>query len=151
MGIKRAVIDANVLLALIDEKDKWHSKASLIAKALKRNNWNVVYLDCVLNEVVSVLGRRLEERKDSHTFLKIVNRFEELVPEAEIEWIYPNVPEIYRDIIKLIKEKNGKLNFHDALISLFMKDQDLEFITSFDMDFDDIEGIVRLSDAEEIR
>ena len=151
MGIKKAVIDANVLLALIDDKDKWHPKASLIAEALKRNNWDVVYLDCVLNEVVSVLGRRLEERQDSHIFLNILNRLEGLVSEEEIEWVYPNVPEIYSDIMKLIKEKKGKLNFHDSLISLFMAEQRLSYIASFDTDFDEIDGIMRLSDEDQIK
>ena len=33
--MKKAVIDSNVLLALIDKKDKWHSKASGVAEALR--------------------------------------------------------------------------------------------------------------------
>ncbi|MDI6793131.1 MAG: hypothetical protein QME81_09730 [bacterium] len=37
----KAIIDANVLLALIDEKDKWHSKAKAIIRTLKDKEWNI--------------------------------------------------------------------------------------------------------------
>lgn len=150
MGIRTSVIDANVLLALIDEKDKWHSKAALLAEGLNRKNWDVVYLDCVLNEVVSVLGRRLEERQESQSFLSTLSKLEELVLTEEIDWAYPTVPETYADILELVKETEGKLNFHDALIVLFMKDHALKDIASFDADFDQISGIVRLSDEREL-
>jgi len=48
MGIKTIVIYSNVLLALIDKKDKWHPSANALAMALRKNNCQVVYLDCVL-------------------------------------------------------------------------------------------------------
>ena len=150
MGIKKAVIDANVLLALIDEKDKWHYKASALVRVLKRGKWEVIYLDCVLNEVVSVLCRRLEERGESQSLLSLLERLEELVPEEQIEWLYPDVPELYGDIMKLIKEKEGNLNFHDALIVLFMKNQGLNNILSFDTDFDEVNGINRIKHNGEI-
>ena len=53
--MKKTVIDANILIALIDEKDKWHSKATAIAKVLEERKWEIIYLDCVMNEVISVL------------------------------------------------------------------------------------------------
>ncbi|MEW6679809.1 MAG: hypothetical protein AB1297_02150 [bacterium] len=58
----KAIIDANVLLALIDEKDKWHPEAKAIVQALKDKKMEIIYLDCVINEVISALGRRLRER-----------------------------------------------------------------------------------------
>jgi len=48
MGIKTILIDANVLLALIDRKDKCYSRASALAMGLRKSNCQVVYLDCVL-------------------------------------------------------------------------------------------------------
>lgn len=151
MGIKTAVIDANVLLALIDEKDKWHPRASVLARALRENNWKIIYLDCVLNEVVSVLGRRLEERKEPKSFRNFLEILEDLVPESQIEWVYPDVPALYSNIMKMIKENEGRLNFHDALISLFMKEQGLEHIVSFDTDFDEVKKVNRIDNEKEIK
>jgi len=84
MGIKTVVIDANVLLALIDKKDKWHPRASKLAMVLKKNNCQVIYLDCVLNEVISVLGRRLEERQESQSFRTLLEKLEDLVLESQM-------------------------------------------------------------------
>jgi predicted nucleic acid-binding protein len=148
--MNKAIIDANVLLALIDKKDKWHYLAKAIVQLLKNKKWNVVYLDCVINEVVSVLSRRLEERKTPQDFAKVIEKLENLVPEEEIEWLYPDVPDIYGDVMKLVKERQGKLNFHDALIALFAKEYKLDYFVSFDEDFDEIEWITRIKSETEI-
>jgi len=70
--VKKATIDANFLLALIDKKDKWHPKAKILAKTLRKKKWEVIYLDCVLNEVISVLAKRLEERKESQDLVSLL-------------------------------------------------------------------------------
>ena len=41
-------------------------------------------------------------------------------------------------------EHKGKLNFHDALIALVSKEMDIEYIVSFDKDFDEIEWLKRV-------
>ena len=41
MAMNKAIMDANVLLALIDKKDKWHHDAKTIARALKEKDWEV--------------------------------------------------------------------------------------------------------------
>lgn len=58
-----AVIDANVLVGLLDERDKWHGAAVSIRDALHQANIKLVYFDCVLNEVISVLTRRIYEQR----------------------------------------------------------------------------------------
>ena len=150
MGVNKAVIDANVLLALVDKKDKWHYKSKEIAKALEEKDWEIVFLDCIMNEVISVLGKRLVERKEADKFEGIVQNLEKFVPENKIEWLYPEIPDFYSDIINLTKEKRGRLNFHDALIALFIRSSGLKYIVSFDTDFDDIDWCVRLKDEKDI-
>lgn len=147
--MNKAIIDANVLLALIDERDKWHSKAKAIIQILEDRGLEIIYLDCVINEVISVLGRRLEERNRLQDFVEIAEKIEDLIPKKEIVWIYPEVPHLYIEIMKLVKEKQGKLNFHDVLILLFSKKHKLGYLVSFDVDFDGIEWIRRISDKTE--
>lgn len=50
MKNKHAAIDSNVLVALVDDKDKWHAQAQALLGALKEKAINVIYFDCVLNE-----------------------------------------------------------------------------------------------------
>ena len=52
---KQAAIDSNVLVALVDVRDKWHGQAKALLDALKEGAVNVIYFDCVLNETISVL------------------------------------------------------------------------------------------------
>lgn len=61
-----------------------------------------------------------------------------------ITWVYPRVPELYKAILNLVGEHKGKLNFHDALIALVSKEMDIEYIVSFDKDFDEIEWLKRV-------
>ena len=44
------------------------------------------------------------------------------------KWLYPDVPELFGDIMRLMKDKEGKLSFYDALMSLFVKDQGLAIL-----------------------
>lgn len=65
-----AVVDTNVLVAMVDGRDNWHIRTENFIEQLEREqNMQLVYFDCVLNETLSVLGRRLEEQKRSHEFM----------------------------------------------------------------------------------
>ena len=60
----KIVLDANVLVALVDIKDKWHHQAFELRDALvSANEAKLIYFDCVVNETVSALGRRAEEQR----------------------------------------------------------------------------------------
>ncbi len=142
--MNEVIIDANFLVALMDERDVWHQKAVTIVNALRTEEAKAVYLDCVLNEVISVLGRRFEERGRTNEFSEVLKKLKILVPERLITWVYPRVPELYNEILNLIDEHNGKLNFHDALIALTSKEMVIEDILSFDGDFDEIAWLKRI-------
>lgn len=73
------------------------------------------------------------------------------MPKEKVEWLYPNVPDIYSNIVKLIKEKEGRLNFHDALITLFIKENNSKYLVSFDQDFDEVDWIVRIDHEGQIK
>jgi predicted nucleic acid-binding protein len=91
VAVKKAIVDANVLLALIDKKDKWHPEAKILAETLKKRKWEVIYLDCVLNEVISVLVKRLEDRKESQSLVSLLESLENLVSFDtdfdEVDWV----------------------------------------------------------------
>ena len=63
---KRPVImDSNILIAIIDDRDTWHLKAQELLNALEQHQVDIVYMDCVMDEAISVLGRRSEEQNRS--------------------------------------------------------------------------------------
>lgn len=140
----KAILDSSFLVALIDEKDKWRNTAVLIQKALKKKKARLVYLDCAVNEMISVIARRLEEKGRSQEFTLALQKMEQAIPAKRITWMYPEVRRLYPEILIVIKEHEGKLNFHDALIVLAAREMDIPHIVSFDQDFDEVEGIERI-------
>lgn len=91
------------------------------------------------------MGRRFEERGRTNEFGEVLRKLKKLVPGRLITWVYPRVPELYRAILNLVEEHKGKLNFHDALIALVSKEMEIEYIVSFDRDFDEIEWLRRIA------
>jgi len=146
-----AIADSNFIIALVDKRDKWRQQALTLQNALKEENAELVYLDCVINETISVLGRRLEEKGRSSEFETVLEKIAEIVPPEDITWIYPEVRTLYREILSLVKAYNGSLNFHDALIIVAAKQMKTFLIISFDKDFDQVEGITRIKHPSDLK
>jgi predicted nucleic acid-binding protein len=140
----RAILDSNFLVALIDEKDKWRKSAISIQTALNKKKARLVYLDCAVNETISVIARRLEEKGRSKEFTLALQKIEQAIPAENISWMYPEVRRLYPDILAVIKEHEGKLKFHDALMVLAAREMGISQFVSFDQDFDEVEGIERI-------
>ena len=54
------------------------------------------------------------------------------------------------DILDLIGQHRGRLNFHDALLALEARELGIPYIASFDSDFDAIPWLTRISSPEEL-
>lgn len=141
---RSAVLDANFLVAYFDRKDAWHTQAVKFKNRLEKEKIEGVFLDCVINEVTSVLGRRFEEKGEAEKFNHALNSLTELIPLEIITWTYPHVPRLYSQILSLIKRYQGRFNFHDALITLMAKERGIKLIVSFDKDFDNIGWLTRI-------
>lgn len=140
---RQAAIDSNVLVALVDEHDKWHAQAKELLDTIGEKDIDVIYFDCVLNETVSVMARRSEEQKRSTQFSALLDELRQRVPEELITWISGETKRWYGRIIELVQQTEGRINFHDALIALACKELDIGVIISFDNDFDEISWLER--------
>jgi len=81
-SLSRVAIDTNVLVALVDRHDNWHSRALKLREALKVEAVPLVYFDLVLNETISVLARRGHEQRRADQFPALLNVLEAQVPES---------------------------------------------------------------------
>ena len=120
--MNEAILDTNYIIALIDDKDKRAVLAEQLSIELKVRRVKAVYLDCVLNEVISVLGKRFEERKRTTEFKSTLKRLMDLVPRTKITWLYPEVPRLYEKVLRIVEKYEGRLNFHDGLIVVVAKE-----------------------------
>lgn len=137
-------IDSNVLVALVDRRDKWHRQALALVSALKAEDAALVYFDCVLNEAISVMARRAQEQKRSAEFPVLLDELLRQVPENVVTWVTMDTRRLFRQIVDLVSRTGGLLNFHDSLIVLSCRELGIEAIASFDEDFDQVEDLVRI-------
>lgn len=54
----KIALDTALLVALVDSKDKWHPQAMAIKEALQAADAELIFLDPVVGEVITGLGRR---------------------------------------------------------------------------------------------
>jgi len=117
-GSKRVVVDTNALVAIYDSRDKWHQKAVEIFSELESGDFTSVYFDCVMNESISVLARRTEEQGRPDDFQDALEDLLKQIPEDIIEWVSKETQRLYQEVVNLVRNTGGDLNFHDALIAI---------------------------------
>lgn len=149
--IETVIYDTNFILALIDESDKWHNKATSVQNLIRKDNVKKVYFDCVINEVLSVIGKRLEEKRKSREFKRLLQKVSSYFSKTEISWIYIKTKEWFDEITALMLKHEGRINFHDAMISLAAREFRIDHIVSFDRDFDEIGWLKRIKDLSDLR
>lgn len=142
-----AIIDTNVLVALIDDEDKWHATALSIRDALQVSAIRVVFMDCVINETISVIARRAEERKKTERFAPLLDRLLLAVPLDSVCWVGAEARRLFIEIVGLCRDTRGALNFHDALLAISAHELGIDYLVSFDRDFDALPWLTRVDTA----
>jgi predicted nucleic acid-binding protein len=143
-------LDTNVIVALVDDRDIWHTTAVAIRDALIAAQTQFVYFDCVFNETLGVIGRRTAEQKRPEQFDRLLDGLTAIMPSAHITWIGGFAQQWLHEIIHLCRANHGALNFHDALIAWACQELGIRFLASFDADFDNISWLTRLHEAAQI-
>lgn len=146
---KQVAIDSNVLVAILDDRDTDHAIAVALLNALEDHAVTIIYFDCVMNETISVLARRMEQQQRSYEIPHLLNRLKLHVPADAITWIACHTERLYNDIIALVHQTLGALNVHDALIALACRELDIPFLVSLDRDFDRINWLTRIIDPND--
>ena len=147
---KQVVLDTSILVSLVDSRDIWHSAAVTLREALEVDQAHMVYFDCVVSEAINVLARRAKERKRSSEFTELLTQIVSQVPEDSIIWISTETKRFYREIIGLVRDSVGVLNFNDTLVALGCRELGIESIATFDSDFDSVAWLKRLSSPKDI-
>jgi len=145
-----AVIDANVLVGLLDDHDKWHDVAVDLRDELNEAEVELVYFDCVINETIGVLARRIREQGRPEQLDALLDQLTRLIPVSDITWASGEIKRLYTEILGLVRTSYGKLNFHDALIALICREQGVSALISFDRDFDELDWLTRVKRASQV-
>lgn len=135
---------------MLDEKDLWHTQTLSLQTALETREFKPVVFDCVLAEAISTLSRRIHEKRRTADLSMLISRFKTQFPKNSILWLYPDLPDLYDEIIAVIEESSGALNFNDALIALSCRNRKISLLASFDSDFDAVDWLKRIADPDNL-
>lgn len=138
-------LDTNFVVSLLDERDSNHSMAKELFQKYSMVDKEVFLSDAVVNESMTVLARRSENKKLAVSYKQLEERFRSTLENKAVLCLYEILyGENFGRIRKLMLGSNGHLNFHDCLIAIFLKEVPKVKLVSFDLDFDHVPWITRI-------
>lgn len=143
-------LDTSFVIGLLDERDIWHVPASQVYAEILARSAQIMVFDCVLAESVSTSARRVHEKRCTVDWKSLFERVRVKFPTKSISWLYPEVPAVYDQVVMLVEQTAGELNFNDALIALACQQRGIKFLVSFDADFDRIEWLKRIAQPADL-
>jgi predicted nucleic acid-binding protein len=136
------LVDTSFLVAYLDGRDAHHHTAEALHELFRNRDVTYIYLDCVVNEAVTVLARRALERKVEPA--PIIQQLRREVPPQMLSWTGPELPRLWERTLDMLEQYKGVLSFHDCLIALVAQEGSIQWIASFDQRFDQVSGIKRV-------
>ena len=118
------VIDTNIVVALLDNKDTHYKNAVRILEELGEER--VYILNVNLAEVYSVIARRCRERR--YNCKDALGKLRELEANINVIWI-EDLREIHEEIVDKVIESEGKINYNDAVLLRYVRDKGVKLIT----------------------
>lgn len=129
------IIDSSFLVAEIDSSDFFHEKACAMSKRLQQASLRPILLDIVVNETLTVLGKRFERKQKMSEFDLLFSAISPLFSKEKILFTGSLIQRSWVDILKIIQSSSGRLSFHDSLIAIVMQEYAIRKIATFDQDF----------------
>ena len=106
------VLDANVLVGLLDQHDALHERAVTLLESLQQEENRPIMLDIMLTEMISALCRRGAQRKTRPPDLEHVRvRIHAWIDAGLVTYVHGVVAERFERIIDLAVTPRGILNF----------------------------------------
>jgi predicted nucleic acid-binding protein len=137
--MRLCVIDSNVLIAYALSRDQNHDRGSEIVRGVDGRKLP----DCVLtNYVLGEVLNYIHNRAGQDTALDTLERVDRS-PGFSIDHC------ARRDFIegKKLFRKYDRLTFIDSITAAYMQREGINYLYSFDDDFDGVDGVTRLEEA----
>lgn len=127
------VLDANVLVGLLDRSDSLHQRAADLLGRIQRDGGRPVMLDIMIAEMVSALCRRATQRKANPPDLAHVrDQVHGWLDAGVVTFVHDAVAEMFEEIVDAAEESGGILNFNDAALVLLQREGTIDDVATFD-------------------
>jgi predicted nucleic acid-binding protein len=111
---------------------------------LEQDEHQVVLLDILLSEAISVLCRRARERREPPDLTVILEVARRWVREDAVRWVAAEAEVLFEDVLGVVEEAAGRLNFNDALLVVLQRLALIDDVASLDNGFDVVEDFRRI-------
>jgi predicted nucleic acid-binding protein len=143
---REIVFDANVIVGQLDSADNLASRSHDLGSRLRAEGAEIVLLDVLVAEAISVLCRRARERKgsplDLAAILATARRWGE---QGAIRWVGGEAERCYGEVVGAIETTGGRLSFIDALLVVLQREGTIGEVASFDAGLDVVPGFQRIT------
>jgi len=134
-----AVVDTNVLVARVSARDANHDAACAIVDAADHGELPTMRVtNYVLTETLNYIHERQQHR--------VAVEFHERLTEAAGFELVHSPKADFSQAVELFEQYDG-LSFGDGTIAAYLEREEIEYLYSFDTDFEAIDGITRLDTA----
>jgi predicted nucleic acid-binding protein len=141
---REVVLDANVIVAWLDEADVLAARARELMQRLRNEGAELVLVDVTVTEALSVLCRRAAQRRTSPPDLaRAVATVRNWSERGIIRWVAHEHERLFAKVLALVESTTGRLNFNDALLVILQDEEILGAVASFDAGFDMVERFAR--------
>ena len=131
-----ALVDSSVLIAATSARDYYHDEAAAIVHAIDGGDLPTGH---VTNDALTETLNFVHERMGHDVAIELLDR---LVESAGFELVH--TPQDDFDAGRTHFRRYGGLAFGDATMVAYMDRVGLEYIYSFDTDFDAVDAVTRL-------
>jgi len=138
--VGRAVVDATVVIAFADTEDEEHERGAEIVREIDHGH---LVTGVIVHEALLEILNFLNERKGHRKAAALL----ELLEESAHYRLPPN-PTGNTGVGRGLFRHRSALSLGDAMQVAFMRSEGIEYVYSFDDDFDTIPEITRLNAAE---
>ncbi len=142
--MREVVLDANVIVAWLDNADVLAPRARELMQRLKDEGAELVLVDIAVTEALSVLCRRAKQRRTSPPDLvAAISKMRGWAERGVIRWVAREHERLMPDVLAVVESTTGVLNFNDALLVTLQRASVIGEVASFDSGFDVVAGFVR--------
>ena len=137
--MRKVFLDTSFILAYVNSNDELHENALRLEEAE-----NILSQDCyinnnVLNEVLTLTGRKMNIDAAEEIYYGLIDSFE-ILNEYTIFNYTPKTFDIFKKVVGS-NSKKTKLSFTDSSIILTMQESNITDLVSFDAQFKNFNGI----------
>ena len=129
----KVALDANVIIGWLDEGDSLNARSVELIDRIHEAGDSSTLLDFTVAEAVSVVCRRTVERKRNVPNLpSILDTVDEWFALKEIEFVQKELEVLYPDVLNIIRQSGGALNFNDGALVALQREGIIGEVATFD-------------------